>query len=296
MDSQDILSQLKPLSKRTYTLDYSCFRFSGIALYEHLYSLLKGNAEKPNILKLAGQYFIQTILGIYRTDYGVLRSDYFVEGSDLLVGLISSLKLLEKHNSVIFYGYNLDDFSLPTRLYSEKRYNVIPDESLRLISGEFSLDFDPSLTVEGICALLLSKIENEYSGNFIFMRNVNMTDFHETEKGVVSSLVRHQDKNDGFFINANELIFFDSFISGENSNKNRKRGRVISMIKSNNIVSISQKTKDTPRTEASYEVCIGDGERETQEAGDLYTKDRNKDIIEALAINEKIRCSHGVSR
>lgn len=294
MDSVNILGQLRKLSRRTYTFNHSCFRLRDLVLYEQMYSLLKGKNKPVNLFKACSQYFVQSILGIYRTDYGVVKSDYFVEGSDLLVGLVASLQLLRSGGTVIFYGYNLSDYSLPTKIYSENRYSTIPLESIRLLCGDLGIDFKDDLQFEDICNQISNKIEDEYPDKFIFLKNVNMSDFYEVSNGCVCSLVKSQKVDNTFFIPANELILLESLISGENSNKNRRRGRVISMIKSNKVISISQKTKDTPRVNEAYEIRIADGDRQTQSADALYVKDRNKDIIEALAINEKIRYSNGV--
>lgn len=296
MASSDILSQLRKLSKRTYTLKYGCWNIGELSLYEHMYNLIRGKDKRPKTSKIIFQYLIQSVFGVYRTDYGVLKTDYFVQGSDILVGLLTSFQLLKNGNTVVFYGYNLFDYSVPTKLYSEKRYSAIPDESLKLICGEIGIEFNVGMGFSEVCAGLISKINELYNDRFIFLRNVNMTDFYRVKENETCSLIKNQSNDTGFFLSSNELIILDALVSGENANKDRRRGRVISMVKSNNVILISQKTKDTPRVNGANEICIADGHRQTQDVDNLYVKDRNKDIIEALAINEKIRYSNGISR
>lgn len=298
MASSNILSQLRKLSKRKFTLHYSFMSFYGLVTYEKTYNKLKGRSKNPSSVRLFTQYILQSIFGAYRTDYGIIESDFFISSSDILIGLLSSFQLIKNGHTVVFYHYNLDDFNLALKLYSEKRYETLPEESINLISGELSTPIEKNKTHQDVIDIISSKIKDNYSDSFVFVRNVSLSSFFDIGDDHVCSLVKkaNNDSNNSNLLSLNELSFLDSLMSGENSSKNRRRGRVISMVKSKKVIVTSQKTKGTPRVPEQYEIRIADGSRQTKDAEELYIKDRNKDIIEALAINERIEFQNGISK
>lgn len=294
MDSQNILNQLKRISKRTFSPKYRFWNIKDIFLYENIYYSIKGKNPKSKI-KIIAQYILQSIFGVYRTDYGIVNSDFIVLGSDPLISLIASCKLVEHGATVIYYPYKLNDFAEITKLFSEKRYNALPDESVKLICGDLDLPYEDSLDLESICLRIIDKMDKEKPGHFILIRNCQISSFFKVNDNEIASLIQAKAADD-IFLKANELVFFDHFEKTDGFGKIRRKGRVISMLKCKSVVSTSQKTKSTPRVESGFEVSIGDAQRETQGLEELYYKDRNKDVLEALSINEKIRYLNGLSK
>lgn len=297
MASKNILGELRKLSKRIYTLNYNSFSFTNLVFYETYYSRLRKRSS-PSSLRLISQYFIQSILGIKRTDYARLEIDYLVGGGDSLISAIAAFKLLQSGHTVAYWPYYLEDYGPYLKACSDVRSSIVPDEALKLIASELNMHVNYEIGNDDLIRLILERlIDSTFAERFIVIETSSIM-----EPFIIGGrLVALAKKLDRFEINAafnlaNKCKIFGQLKKGLNSRYNRRVGRVVSLISFRGVVFTSPKTKSTPRIPEGYEFCIGEAHRKTHEIDELRYSDRNEDILQALAINELIRGqSNGIS-
>lgn len=289
MAKKNILKRLKKLSKRIYILRYSPWSIKNMRKYERYYSYIRKKSAPPESLIFV-QYFIQTILGIYKTDYGSVKADFLLTGNDDLVSLISCIKLLQNGHSVIFLPYELEGYTQHIKPWYRARKQTIPEESINLLIAQLNEEIKHQMTYEEVLNCLVSQINNsEFSENFILLSTSTLSDPQETPSGFIA-LAKHEKKVSigSPLKRLNQCLILDSLTKGEDSTYNRRKGRLISMVEFNRIVFTSSKTYFSPRIKSNNEIKIGDAERETKDIDDLRYSHRNHDILQALSINEFI--------
>ena len=290
MDENHLLSQMRGISRRVHTLKYTAFNWRSLVTYERYYARWRSKSD-PKLAKLASQYFLQSLLGIYRTDYGCVKCDYLIAGCDHAVSLIAALKLIQSGHSVLYWPYGIEDYSGVVQAYTQARSKTIPPEAMAIIQGDMGVN--SGLDYDALISELADRItQSPQSDNFSVLEASRLSSFEIIDETPVSlaTMLDHTYRDDRLD-KLNKCVVFDSLEKNVNSRYNRRIGRLISMVQPTCVIYTSQMTKDTPRIASGYELFIGDGQRNTKDIEDLRYVDRNEDIMQALAICKIIRGS-----